>query len=259
MAAHQGICSQNRHSLVLIWQRWRIMKLCIIVPVYNEEAVIEANIGTILDYAKRLPVMATLVVVNDGSQDETGSIVEKIACRHKEDELRAISYPENRGYGAAVKIGARYAIRNNYDYAMFMDSDLTDHPKYLIKFYEKMAEGWDYIKASRYIKNGAVKGVPIGRVFISRCGNIFAKTVTGFPISDFTNGFRCVSVGVLKKIELVEDGFSIIIEELMKARRVTHSFCEIPYILEVRSKASGHSKFTYGVGTFCKYIRYLFL
>ena len=235
------------------------MKLCVIVPVYNEAPIIEANINTIFDYAKRLPAATTLVVVNDGSRDETAVIVEKIAHQHKKDEFRVISYPENRGYGAAVKIGARFAIDNNYDYAIFMDSDLTDHPKYLARFYEKMTEGCDYVKASRYIKNGAVKGVPLGRVFISRCGNIFAKTITGFPMSDFTNGFRCVKVGVLKRIKLVEDGFSIIIEELMKARKITDSFCEIPYTLEARSMESGHSKFTYDVETFCKYVRYLFL
>lgn len=234
------------------------MRVCIVVPMYNEEAIAKHSIETIMLYVKQLPPIATILVVNDGSCDATGDVLKDLASQYKETELRVISHSKNKGYGAAHKSGIKFAIDNNYDYVIFMDSDLTDHPKYLRAFYEKMTEGWDYIKASRYIKTGGTKGIPWKRLFLSKCGNIFAKIITGLPLTDFTNGFRCAKVNILKQIDLIEDEFPIIIEELMKANKITDSFCEIPYILEARSKESGPTKFKYNFATFYKYLKYLF-
>jgi glycosyltransferase involved in cell wall biosynthesis len=228
--------------------------------MYNEKAIARKSAETILSYTKRLNPPATLLVVNDGSDDGTGDIVERLAEETKDRELiEVISHKANKGYGAALKTGIRFAIERNYDYVIFMDSDLTNRPKYLRAFYEKMVEGWDYIKATRYAAGGGVMGLPLKHRILSRGANILAKVVTGLPLSDITNGFRAVKVALLANMELKEDRFPIIIEELMKARRLTGRFCEIPYILYARDQAAAASKFTYDIITFWKYLKYLFI
>jgi len=234
------------------------MRLCVIVPMYNEEAIAKTSIETILQYIKKLPRVVTLLVVNDGSQDVTGKIVEQLINQTgANDQFQMISHAVNKGYGAALRTGIKFAIDNNYDYALFMDSDLTNHPKYLKAFYEKMLEGWDYIKATRYARQGGTKGVPWKRRIISICGNAFARIVTGLPLTDITNGFRAVKVDILKQLTLTENHFSIIIEELMKARKITNRFCEIPNILGTRGKEARPTKFIYDFTTFGKYLKYL--
>ena len=81
--------------------------------------------------------------------------------------------------------------------------------------------------------------------------------VTGIPLTDITNGFRAVKVDILRQINLTENNFSIIVEEIMKARNITDKFCEIPYILGTRDKKARPSKFWYGPGTFWNYLKYL--
>jgi len=232
------------------------MRVCIIVPMYNEEVIAKSSIETILDYAKKISQFITVAVVNDGSKDTTEIIIKNLTKQNKESELRLLSHPVNRGYGAALKTGIKFAIDYSYDYVLFMDSDLTNHPKYINDFYKKMLEGWDYIKATRYSKEGGVEGVPWTHRIISLIGNRIAKILYRLPLTDFTNGFRAVKVDILRKMNLKEPGFVIIMEELCQAKTLTKSFCEIPYVLTSRGKWHGKTHFSYGPGVFMKYFAY---
>lgn len=232
------------------------MRLCVIVPMHDEETIAKHSIETILHYTRQLPPLVTVLAVDDGSRDATGSILKELAERHEKAELQLIFHPENRGYGAALKTGIEFSIENNYDYSLFMDSDLTNHPKYLQTFYEKMSEGWDYIKASRYLKKGGVQGVPWKHRAISRTGNLIGKILYGLPFTDFTNGFRAVKVDILKQMNFSERGFVIIMEELYQAKYLTTSFCEIPYTLTARGEKQGVTHFSYGPLACAQYLKY---
>lgn len=227
--------------------------------MYNEENIAQKSVQTIYDYINKLPPIFTLLIVNDGSKDKTEEIINNFIAQIGNNSVKMVSHTVNKGYGAALRTGIIYAVKNSYDYVVFMDSDLTNHPKYIEKFYEKMLEGWDYIKATRYSKGGGIEGVPWKRYVISKYGNIFARIVTGLPLTDITNGFRAVKVDVLKQIELTENHFSIIIEEIMKARKITDKFCEIPNILGTRDQFARPTKFRYDLNTFKKYLQYLFI
>ena len=236
------------------------MRTCVVVPMYNEQAIAKDSIDTILSYTKNIPAVVTLLIVNDASSDATKIIVEeKINQINDANTLQMVSHTKNRGYGAANRTGAEFAKSNNYDYVVFMDSDLTDHPEYLVKLYEKMQEGWDYIKTTRFANGGGYKKVLWKRRIIAKCGNIFARIVTGLPLTDIANGFRAVKVDVLKKIDLKEEHFALIVEEIMKAKKITDSFCEIPRIQGTRSDEARVSLFTYDINTYWKYLKYLFI
>lgn len=232
------------------------MRTCVVVPMYNEEAIARANTEIILSYTNNLPPVVTVLVVNDGSRDATGRILEELLGHYKGEQLHLISHPYNRGYGAALQTGIKFASDNNYDYTIFMDSDLTNHPKYLEKFYEKMEEGWDYIKATRYSKGGGVEGVPWSHRVVSLVGNYIAGFLYGLPLTDLTNGFRTVKTDVLKQINYTEMGFAIIMEELYHAKFLTKSFCEISYILTSRKENQGQTHFSYGFRVCMQYLTY---
>ena len=232
------------------------MKVCIVIPMYNEEKIAKRSIETIIDYTRRLPPIITVLIVNDGSEDATEKIVKEMITELGNDDLQLVSHSVNQGYGAALMTGIDFAVDNNHDYVLFMDSDLTNHPKYLKKFYEKMVDGYDYIKATRYAKGSAIVGVPLQHRILSAMGNLLAKTLYGLPLTDLTNGFRAVKVNVLKKMNLSEPDFSIIMEELYHAKYLAQSFCDIPYVLTSRVDGQGRSKFSYGPRTYFRYLKY---
>lgn len=232
------------------------MKVCIVIPMYNEEEIAKHSIETIISYTRKLPPTITVLVINDGSEDATEKIVKEMITELGNDDLQLVSHSANQGYGAALVTGIHYACDNNYEYALFMDSDLTNHPKYLQNFYEKMVDGCDYIKATRYAKGGATVGVPLQHRFLSAMGNLLAKFLYGLPLTDLTNGFRAVKVDILKRMNFSESDFSIIMEELYHVKYLAQSFCDIPYVLTSRDDGHGKSKFSYGPRTYFRYLKY---
>ena len=235
-----------------------VLRICIVIPAYNEETVIERNLKTIIEYAQELPQPATVVAVNDGSDDRSGEILMALKKQYPEEVFHAISYAQNRGYGGALKIGTAYAIEKQFDYVIFMDSDLTNHPKYLSAIYEKMGQGCEYIKATRYQAGGGMQGAPLKRRILSKIGNAIGRVLFRLPLSDVTNGFRAVRVDILKKLNLRENGFPIILEELFQAKQYVKSFSEVPYILTEREGGGGATHFQYTCATITKYLYYAF-
>lgn len=232
------------------------MKTCIIVPMYNEENIAKLSLTTIMSYVRQLPDTFTVIVVNDGSKDNTEIILRGLFPEYSHDQYKVITHPVNRGYGMALKTGISFAIGENYDYVVFMDSDLTNHPKYLKDFYAKMVEGYDYIKACRYASGAGVIGVPWYRRLISLWGNRVARLLFGLPLHDLTNGFRAVKTAILDKIELTENGFAIIMEELYLSKPLVRSYAEVPYVLTSRAEGQGKTHFTYDVKTYFAYLKY---
>jgi len=93
------------------------MRILVIIPAHNEEA----NVGPVISQIRTFLPTADLVVVDDGSRDDT-------ARRAKEAGAQVLSLPNNLGYGAAIQTGFRYAIRNGYDIGIQMDSDGQHDP-----------------------------------------------------------------------------------------------------------------------------------
>lgn len=233
------------------------LKVCIIIPMYNEEAIAEQSIDTILPYLDTLPYPTTLLIVNDGSKDKTEEIVRMSVNKvGNEERFMMVSHDRNLGYGAGLRTGMRYAIEHGYDWVLFMDSDLTNHPQYLTLFYSKMAQECDYIKATRYREGGAMVGVPFKRRMFSRVGNMVGRFLFQLPLSDVTNGFRAVHSDILRKLDLKENGFPIIMEELYQAKSYVKKFCEVPYVLTERSSGQGQTHFSYTFATLWKYLAY---
>jgi dolichol-phosphate mannosyltransferase len=234
--------------------RPEIPSFAVVVPAYNEEAGIEACITAVGDVLTELPNRAMLIVVDDGSADGTTRRLSQLAPIRP--WLVLLRHPENRGYGAALRTGTRAAEERGLEYVVFMDSDLTNDPRYLRGFAAAMGNGIDVIKASRYAVGGGTSGVPTWRVALSLAGNLVARLLFRLPIRDCTNGFRAVRTGLLTSIDLQENSFAIIMEELYKLRPLARTYGEVPIVLTARRDGLTPSRFSLGPGAMLSYLRY---
>lgn len=226
----------------------------VIVPMYNEEAGARAAVEAIGAVLRGMDAPCRLIVVDDGSRDATGSILAALAPAWP--EMQVHTHAANRGYGAALRTGVTQAARMGFTYALFMDSDLTNHPWDIPRFLIAMREGHDVIKAARYAKGGRVSGVPARRVWISRLGNAVARLLLRLPLSDPTNGFRAVRVELLMRLRLTETRFALIMEELYQLKFLTRSFAEIPVTLTERAAGRRPTSFRYRPRVFYDYLKY---
>ncbi len=226
----------------------------VVVPAYNEEAGIQACVEAVAAALDELPNRTALLVVDDGSSDRTA---EKLSALEREHpRVVALRHPENRGYGAALRTGTEAATAQDFEYVVFMDSDLTNDPAYLREFAARMADGADVIKASRYVPGGSVVGVPRWRELLSVVGNAVARTLYRLPVRDCTNGFRAVRTRLLASVELREKGFAVIMEELYRLRPLARSYAEVPIVLTARTGALRPSSFSFGPRAMARYLKY---
>jgi dolichol-phosphate mannosyltransferase len=227
---------------------------CVIIPMFNEESGAQACVTRVTAELRKIGKQAVLVVVNDGSSDETGAIVRRLTSELKDFHL--LEHDVNQGYGAALRTGIAFAIESGFDYCLFMDSDLTNDPADLGRFAAEMEKGTDVIKASRYVRGGGMQGVPWQRAAVSRLGNWFASILFRVGVRDCTNGFRAVKTSILAQMQLTERGFPIIVEELYQSVFLAKTYAEVPVTLTNRADTLRLTSFTYDAATIRKYLGY---
>jgi dolichol-phosphate mannosyltransferase len=212
----------------------------VIVPTYNERENITRLIGAILGQDERLEIL----VVDDGSPDGTGDIVEGL-MQH-ETKLNIIKRPRKMGLGTAYIAGFRWALEQGYDFIFEMDADFSHDPAHLPQFLRAIDDA-DVVLGSRY-RNGKVTVVnwPIKRLLLSYSANVYARIVTGLPVWDATGGFKCFRRKVLESIDLTHvrsNGYAFQIEMSFRAWRKHYKIVEIPIVFvdrtEGQSKMSG--------------------
>lgn len=223
----------------------------VIIPMYNERVGAERCVREIVAVLSTMPNRVSLIVVDDGSIDGTREVLDRMQAQHS--VLDVAAHPINRGYGAALVTGAARAAARGFEYGLFMDSDLTNDPRDIPRFAEKMSAGADVIKATRYTGGGRMVGVPWQRALVSRLGNLLARALYGLPLRDCTNGFRAVRTSLLTRMDLHERGFPVIMEELYWCRFLATSFAEVPVTLTNAGRASS---FRYRPSVFASYLRY---
>jgi dolichol-phosphate mannosyltransferase len=209
----------------------------VIVPTFNERENITRLIGSILEQDRRLEIL----VVDDGSPDGTGDIVEGV-MQH-EPRLHILRRPRKMGLGTAYIAGFRWALQENYDLVFEMDADFSHDPAHLSQFLGAI-EGADLVLGSRY-RNGKVTVVnwPIKRLLLSYFANVYARVVTGLPLWDATGGFKCFRRRVLEAIDLTHvrsNGYAFQIEMSFRAWRKHFKIVEIPIVFVDRTE--GQSK-----------------
>lgn len=195
---------------------------------------------------------ADIILVDDGSEDNTANEIERAGREYPNIIVR--NHERNAGFGVALRTAMKVAVEGGYTFAIFMDADFTMHPGYIRHFYDKMAEGYDFVIGSRFLEGGGMKDVPGWRKLFSLAGRVVFRICFHLPLTDYTQGFRAIRGTVIERMKLEEDGFPVLIEEIYQARRFTNKFSEIPFVLTGREV--GISKFNYTPKVLWDYLKY---
>lgn len=225
-------------------------KIVVGLAAYNEEAALPGLIKNIINVRKVLGDRLSIVIVNDGSEDNTGDIAQEFSRRYP--FIKVLNHDKNRGLGKAMKTLLEHVTDhfNEDDILVTMDADNTHTPDIIPAMVDKLEnEKLDVVIASRFTRGGREIGLSLVRRFYSRGAMIFFKIF--FPIknvNDYSCGFRAYRIGFLKKAidaydgKLVTtDGFDCMAEIMAKFSRIGVKAGEYPLVLKYNLK-EGKSK-----------------
>lgn len=206
--------------------RKRLPLVSVVVPAYNEATIIEASLTAIWSYlnGKRHQFNAEVVVINDGSSDGTGDILDALADRHP--TTLALHHADNLLLGQALRTGF---ARCSGDYVVTLDCDLSYSPDNIGRLVdEAMRTGADVVIASPYTAGGSVRSVPWPRRFASVWANRMLALVAPGQLTTLTSMVRSYDGAFLRSLDLKSHGPEINAEIVYKAGVLRASVREIP-------------------------------
>jgi dolichol-phosphate mannosyltransferase len=167
--------------------------LSFVVPAYNEEDYIEDTLGTIDAVIDRKNLSYEIVVVDDGSGDNTLAKARKFA--EKNGHVRIVSYSKNVGKGHAIKTGF---METNGDIVIFADSDMEIDFSVISRYLQALEFG-DIVIASKKHENSQVS-VPLTRYVLSYMFNSLVRLLTGMPLKDTQSGLKAMKKSAFSEI-----------------------------------------------------------
>ena len=161
-------------------------KYSIVVPAYNERARILPTLEAVIAAVRSHGWSAEVIVVNDGSTDETASLVKNFALTAP--EVRLMENPGNRGKGYSVRSGLLHALG---EIVMFTDADLSAPIDEAQRLFDAIAAGADIAIGSRWLATSRqTHRQPLYRQLFGRCFNMLTRAVMGLPYADTQCGFK---------------------------------------------------------------------
>jgi glycosyltransferase involved in cell wall biosynthesis len=167
-------------------------KLSVIIPLYNEEESVNPLANEIRKALKLVDVAYEIILVDDGSKDNSLSSIKEICKQDK--RFRYISFQKNYGKSAALQMGFKEAVG---DVVVTMDADLQDDPNEIINLIKKLEEGYDVVsgwKKKRYD--------PFIKKFSSRFFNLVTRIFSGIKIHDFNCGLKAYRKDVTENLKI---------------------------------------------------------
>jgi len=203
----------------------------IIVPAYNEEAVIGSVLGPLIDLGY------SVVVVDDGSKDKTWAVLQALP-------VYAIKHPVNLGQGAALQTGMAFARKKGADIVVQFDADGQHRVEDIAVLSEPIRKGEaDVVLGSRFLRKEDRLAVPRSKRLLLRGAVLVNGLMTGIWLSDAHNGFRALNRKAIEKIHLKESGYAHASEILSQIRQHKLRYVERPtsIIYSEYSKSKGQS------------------
>ena len=206
-------------------------RILVFTASYNEKENIEKLINGINN---NLPE-ASILIIDDNSPDLTKDIIKKIQLHN--DKIELVVREKKLGLDTAHKFAYEYALKNNYDYLITMDADLSHDPKELPNFVKCLNQN-PFVIGSRYISGGSceMKG---SRLIISKIGNFFIKKLSKINCNEFTTSYRGFNIKMLNKFDInqvKQKGYSFFMGTLFEINKKKYPIKEIPITFFDRKK-----------------------
>ncbi len=212
--------------------------LSVVIPVFNEERVVLDAIRCVEAYRQVKGQAWEILVVNDGSKDQTSSLVRNYIQSSGTDFVKLLSFDKNRGKGAAVRQGV---LASKGKYILVTDADLSSPIKEADKLLRAMEYGADVAIGSRALRErGADVQQSFKRALSGRIFNALVHLLVLPGIHDTQCGFKCFRRAAALDIFSAQklDGFSFDVEALYLARKKGYKINEVPVMWRQGEKSS---------------------
>jgi glycosyltransferase involved in cell wall biosynthesis len=200
----------------------KYQSISVVMPAKNEAA----SVGQVIDALRNHLPGAEIIVVNDGSTDDTA----KHASEHG---AKVVNHPYSKGNGAAIKTGTRVATR---DVIVFMDADGQHDPAQVPTLLEVFDQGYDLVVGAR---SGLGSQSSIVRWGGNAVYNLLASWLVGRPVLDLTSGMRVARRSIFTQfLHILPNGFSYPTTSTMAFFRAGYSVTFVPVTVSARDKGS---------------------
>ena len=169
--------------------------VAVILPLFNEGPVIA-------DLVRRMPrgLVAEVIVGDDASTDDGPRLA-------RDAGATVVSHERRRGAGAAIRSGLFTAREHGHGVAVVMAGNGKDDPAEIARVVAPLADGYDYVQGSRFLRGGSFRNLPRSRFLMIKAYTLAFRVLTGFHATDVTNGFRAYRLALLDdpRIRLEQD------------------------------------------------------
>lgn len=198
--ANNNLLQNYSHT---IQERMALLRLCVVVPTYNNQQTLSDVLNDILQYT------SSVIVVNDGSTDNTANILDGFAGK-----IKVISYLPNKGKGYALKNGFNEAERLGYRGAITIDSDGQHFASEIIRFVESAEKYPDAFLIGQRTSEG---NMPAKNSFANQFSNFWFAVQTAYRLSDTQNGFRLYPLAAMNGLRPVSSRYEAELEMLVRS------------------------------------------
>lgn len=204
----------------------------VVVPAYNEASAIAATLDRLLPWAKNV------VVVDDGSRDDTAATVARFP-------VWLLRHAINRGQGAALKTGIDFALARGATAVVTFDSDGQHDPAEIPAVVAPVLAGdADAALGSRFL--GSAVGIPFTRLAVLKLGVLFTRVVSRVAVTDAHNGFRAFSRAAALKLRITQDRMAHASEILDELTAHGLRYTEVPVTIRYTADTLAKGQSSWG-------------
>ncbi|PYL26724.1 MAG: cell wall biosynthesis glycosyltransferase [Verrucomicrobia bacterium] len=198
--------------------------LSVVIPAQNEEDCVASTVEHLYVELRLHNVPHEIIVVDDGSTDGTWTALD--SAKGRVPTLKTVKNPAPHGFGRAVAHGFAHMTG---DAAVVMMADESDDCRDVVRYWEKLNEGYDCVFGSRFMRGGGVTGYPKIKLVLNRLTNHFIRVLFGISLNDTTNAFKAYRKEVIDGCRpFIAPHFNMTIEIPLKAIVRGYSWVTIP-------------------------------
>ena len=205
--------------------------LTVFFPAYNDSGTIASLVIAAVQTARRLTPDYEVVVINDGSVDETAAVVDELARLYP--QVRIVHHQRNRGYGGALRSGFASATK---EVIFYTDGDAQYDPREMTSLWERFGDDVDMVNGYKISRSD-----PLHRIIIGRLYHHTVKRMFGLKVRDVDCDFRMMRRSIFDRVTLEKSSGVICLEMMTKIQQAGFRIAEVP--VHHYHRAYGKSQF----------------